>query len=85
MGARPPLPPPPPSELPFSMRPEADFLRPGLWCPFDAAVDAADDGEVTFAVVVAEDEDLLFLCMLSSRMSSERLSAREAETDRDYY
>ena len=56
MGARPP---PPPSELPFSMRPEADFLRPGLWCPFDAAVDA-DDGEVTFAVV-AEDEDLLFL------------------------
>ena len=83
MGARPP-PPPPPSELPFSMRPEADFLRPGLWCPFDAAaVDAVDDGDVTFAVV-AEDEDLLFLCMLSSRMSSERLSAREAETDRDY-
>ena len=76
MGARPP--PPPPSELPFSMRPEADFLRPGLWCPFDA-----DEGEVTFAAV-AEDEDLLFLCMLSSRMSSERLSAKEAETDRDY-
>ena len=74
MGARPP-PPPPPSELPFSMRPDADFLRAGLWWPFDAAVDAD-------AVVVAE-EGLLFLCMLSSSMSSERLSAMEVETDRD--
>ena len=63
MGAR------PPSELPFSTRPEADFLRPGLWWPFA-------EGDVT--VVVVKD-DLLFLCMLSSSMSSERLSERRRQ------